>query len=106
MERGDVNFVNNKVLLSTTENFLGINMYEENAVATCSLFSIQDHNWCNVFLRIIFMFVPFLERSIYIVVSVYGLRTRFNYIYLFLGIHVTGQFRLLEFWYSTNKENL
>ena len=52
------------------------------------------------------MFVPFLERSIYIVVSVYGLRTRFNYVYLFLGVHVADQFRLLEFGYSTNKENL
>ena len=52
------------------------------------------------------MFVSSFKRSIDIVVSVYGLRTRFNYVYLFLGVHVTDQFRLLELWYSNNKENL
>ena len=51
------------------------------------------------------MFVSSLERSIDIVVSIYGLRTRFNYIYL-VDVHVTDQFRLLEFGYSTNIENL
>ena len=52
------------------------------------------------------MFVSLLERSIDIVVSftVHGHDSiTFTII---VDFHVTGQFRLLELGYSTNKENL